>query len=308
MDQGNHEWHYTRGADQAGPVSFEQLRAIAAAGEIHPRTDLVWHHGMDEWKPAGEIDGLFAKASQAGETSSASPIQTGNSEHRYQKEVVREHGNVDAPIAAPAARSEGKKAFEDFDLWPGASRRWYLLMVYLFPLVWLMIAFAFGYYIGQHLPPSMQKIFILTGVIVPVWAVIDTSLTRLSNLGMSKFWAIAYFVPLLNLWIGYRSFACPAGYAKHRKMDGPGWFLAILYWIMILSSSASAVIIPTTFAKIWSKPEVRQRIAQIAEQIEAAQKPGKTTLDNNNEKREERKKREEAAKAAKEPANPTPVP
>ena len=59
---------------------------------------------------------------------------------------------------------------------------------------------------------------------------------RLMNLGMSLWWSLAVFAPFLNLWLGYRCFACPAGYAYHKRMDPPGVLMAILYWGLILAA------------------------------------------------------------------------
>lgn len=47
-------WHYLDGTDQKGPVSDTDLAALAANGAID-RNTYVWHEGMTEWKPYGEI-------------------------------------------------------------------------------------------------------------------------------------------------------------------------------------------------------------------------------------------------------------
>jgi hypothetical protein len=52
---------------------------------------------------------------------------------------------------------------------------------------------------------------------------------------MSRWWMLAFPVPFLNLWLGYRCYVCPSGYAQHKKLDGPGIALAILFWIMVLA-------------------------------------------------------------------------
>ncbi|MES2921489.1 MAG: DUF4339 domain-containing protein [Verrucomicrobiota bacterium] len=54
-------WFYTRGGERTGPVTFSELQMKAAESNLNPRLDMVWRQGMDEWKPAGEIDGLFEK-------------------------------------------------------------------------------------------------------------------------------------------------------------------------------------------------------------------------------------------------------
>src|SRR5947209_3491605 len=42
------EWYYAEQGQQRGPLSFEELQALAAAGRLRPN-DLVWHAGLTEW-------------------------------------------------------------------------------------------------------------------------------------------------------------------------------------------------------------------------------------------------------------------
>jgi uncharacterized RDD family membrane protein YckC len=54
------EWHYVKSGVQAGPVTFEELSRMAAAGEL-ARADTVWKPGMTTWTQAGAVAGLFAE-------------------------------------------------------------------------------------------------------------------------------------------------------------------------------------------------------------------------------------------------------
>jgi len=53
------QWFYTERGEQRGPVGFEELKSRADQGLLRPG-DLVWGEGMPEWKPAAQVDGLFA--------------------------------------------------------------------------------------------------------------------------------------------------------------------------------------------------------------------------------------------------------
>jgi hypothetical protein len=53
------EWYYARGGQQSGPVTFEQLGALARSGGLDAFQDLVWTSSMKDWTPAGQIPGLF---------------------------------------------------------------------------------------------------------------------------------------------------------------------------------------------------------------------------------------------------------
>lgn len=52
------DWFYGRSGRSQGPVSWEELKERAAAGEV-ARTDLVWTTGWAEWRAAGEVAGLW---------------------------------------------------------------------------------------------------------------------------------------------------------------------------------------------------------------------------------------------------------
>jgi hypothetical protein len=53
------EWFYTQNGQPApSPISAVELKQLASAGQLQP-TDLVWQEGMETWKPASSIKGLF---------------------------------------------------------------------------------------------------------------------------------------------------------------------------------------------------------------------------------------------------------
>ncbi|MGL4423756.1 MAG: DUF4339 domain-containing protein, partial [Gemmataceae bacterium] len=55
------EWHYTRGGEQAGPVSWAELKRLADEKTL-VATDLVWTESMEEWSEAGKLDGLIPQS------------------------------------------------------------------------------------------------------------------------------------------------------------------------------------------------------------------------------------------------------
>lgn len=54
-------WYYVVNGEQAGPVSFAELKAAAAAGRLTPAA-LVWEEGTPDWVAARTVAGLFAAA------------------------------------------------------------------------------------------------------------------------------------------------------------------------------------------------------------------------------------------------------
>lgn len=51
-------WYYARGGERVGPLTAEQMRALAADGQLR-RDDSVWADGMSHWAPAGGQPELF---------------------------------------------------------------------------------------------------------------------------------------------------------------------------------------------------------------------------------------------------------
>ena len=59
------EWFYRRDDQQHGPISSDQLKELAASGEVRP-TDIVWKEGLPQWIPAAKLKGLsFGEAARA---------------------------------------------------------------------------------------------------------------------------------------------------------------------------------------------------------------------------------------------------
>ena len=75
------QWYYTRQGQRFGPLSTEQMRQMALAGQLQ-QTDLIWTEGMTEWTPAGRVPQLFTAAPAAGQaplsSPQASPAQAGS--------------------------------------------------------------------------------------------------------------------------------------------------------------------------------------------------------------------------------------
>jgi hypothetical protein len=57
------EYYYSREGERFGPVPGEQLKQLAATGQLEPH-DLVWKQGMANWVEAARVKGLFPSAPQ----------------------------------------------------------------------------------------------------------------------------------------------------------------------------------------------------------------------------------------------------
>jgi hypothetical protein len=200
------DWYCSVAGEQRGPLSRGELELLARGGGLHPRTDMVWAPGMADWVAAGEVEGLF---------------------ERRRSEPVAEA----APAADPwldELDDDSTRHREIERAWPGTGRGGYFFGTVVLPVVGQfglafltpVVANVAGSEVAMYVP------FLAFGFVVIALAAV---LQRLSNLGMSRWWFFGFLVPFLGWWLGYRCFACPPGYAIHRKLDPLGWVLAVLY-------------------------------------------------------------------------------
>ena len=236
-----------------GPVTFAELRIQVEETLLNPRLDMVWTQGMAEWKPAGEIEGLFAKRPPPIPQESLAPPTD--------------------PYAPPKLDSVADMMSRIVD-WPGARRRGFLMATILFPLVWHGIVILSTGFLTQQFGAEIMGIIGIGAAFVPLLVGIYFGLMRLVNLGMSRWWYLANFVPILNLWVGYRCFACPAGYAYHKKLDGVGVVLAILYWLLVVVVILAIIAAVALMFGALGNPELQEQLLDAMRIIrEQATKP-----------------------------------
>lgn len=251
-DLAQDTWFFTVEGERSGPVSLSELRMRAANGELNPRLDMVWSPGMDDWRASGEIDGLFEKRAAPAPAEPLAPAPTAD------------------PYKTPAPNA-GAGMLETDGTWPGARRRMFLIMTVLFPILW-NLGFGLGAgFLGQQLGTEIMGIVGIAAMLVPVILGIYYGLERLANVGMSRWWYLGHFVPFLNLWVGYRSFACPAGYAYHKKLDGVGWLLAILYWLAVVVCLLAVFAAVALLLGAVNQPELRSQLEEILRAAAARQ-------------------------------------
>jgi uncharacterized protein DUF4339 len=66
-------WYYAHDGAQTGPVSFGDLRAAVASGQLGPE-DLVWKEGTVDWVPARTVAGLFPSMAAAAAPPPGRPL------------------------------------------------------------------------------------------------------------------------------------------------------------------------------------------------------------------------------------------
>lgn len=264
-------WFYSKSGERHGPVPLDELKQMVLQGRIDPLSDLVWTKGMEAWKPLGEIPELFQNHNEpvtpgavatapapkpAAPQAKPEPKPQPKPEPKPEPKPApkAEPKPTPKPEAKPTVKVEkaaGKTAGSTQEMeWPGIKRGLYFFMTQILPI---LLIFGLSFVVsmaGSMLGDTGTPIVGLVGMLLLVVLYIAANVKRLQNLGMSGWWLFGKMVPLLNLWVSYRQFACPAGYATHKKMDGVGIFLAILFWLYWLSIIATVVLICTAGFKI----------------------------------------------------------
>ncbi|MDF0578090.1 DUF2569 family protein [Bradyrhizobium yuanmingense] len=65
-------WYYAEGGQRRGPFSISELLPLLAS-IADPRRVLVWRHGFESWKPAGEVHEITQQLLQSPPPTPASP-------------------------------------------------------------------------------------------------------------------------------------------------------------------------------------------------------------------------------------------
>jgi hypothetical protein len=201
-------WYFTSGGTRCGPVTFRELRTMAASRILDPRLDMVWKEGMDGWKQAGLLDGLFERRPVPAE------IPDGRG------------GKKSKPVAALPTDLTAALASKQM-YWPGVGRLSLWLGLLLFPLLWSQLLGWGKPTMAATLGSAVVNKALPFASLVPVAVAVYLILRRLVNVGMSRGWALLLAIPILNLWVGFRCLVCPSGYAHHRKLDRAGVVIAL---------------------------------------------------------------------------------
>lgn len=231
-------WYFSRDGQQSGPLTYADLKEKADEGVLKPRSDLVWKEGMPDWAPIGEVDGLFER-----------------------HEVAPPPPEPDAADLQAVLGGEDSHAHQH--AFGGSRRRSYLFVHLILPALLVFLLNAAKTTFAEAVPAGIVAQAEKFGPIALAILTIYIGIQRFANLGMSRWWYLGHFVPFLNLWTAYRSFACPEGYAVHKQMDGAGVFLAILYWLFLLAMVAIVTAVVAILAGAAGSPEFQQQLKDI---------------------------------------------
>lgn len=222
--ENSEAWFILHDGERFGPYNLEELKQGVEAHEINPRLDMAWKEGLADWIPAGEVPGLFEKK-----------VTKEQEQKKDSKKEKKESKASDSAFSEFEEGDDGPTGSDEEGEWEGVSRGGYFFFRFMFPFVWWG-GLAYGAkMLPGVLPEDIVPVVVLCLALLPVLLYIVAVLKRFQNLAMSRLWIFGILVPLLNMWLGYRLFACPPGYAEHKRLGGLGWFLAIIYWLPMLA-------------------------------------------------------------------------
>lgn len=244
-------WYVSRGGQTFGPVAFDQVIEAAKAGRLEPRTDMLFGGDLADWVPAGEVEGVFERVDP--EEAAAEAVQKA------------EAGN-DPHLADVGDFEEEEDEPTKLDL-PGAHRLGYFFGVTLLPTI-LIIA------LSKMMPVMIEVAGPKYGGYVPYiifvvpLVVLIVTVKRFQNLAMSGWWWLGLGVPILQIWLYFRLFACPPGYAYTKKLDLAGKILTTIYVLSLVGSIALGVLFGALVVKKSGEEEFQERLQQIRNEVD----------------------------------------
>jgi GYF domain 2 len=281
-------WFILHEGQRFGPFTVEQLKEGALDHELHPRYDMAWQEGMADWIPAGEVEGLFEK-------TGGSKIENEEQDHKKKKKKKKEEKEEDAtsPFGEDEFAEEPSNDYDEVE-WEGVSRGGYIFFIYFFPGLWLVgltyLSKMLPGIFGPEIAPIITACLAFLPAILGIFAIIQ----RLDNLAMRRLWFLGLFAPILNLWLGYRLFACPPGYAEHKRLGVLGWILAFFYWLPLLAVIAVFALFAVKGPELF-QPIIEKNKDQY-EQFMQKVKEATETPEEKKAREEEQKAKEKAAK------------
>jgi hypothetical protein len=141
-------WYYSKGGQQNGPVSTDEILRLFGTGSIGPR-DLVWREGMVDWKPAGEVPELAFQPPPPPVAVIAAPVSSAVDPYRPPS------ASWNDLAVSPPTGDEIVPGSEPLEIGPCISRSWELVKRHfgLLIAVWVIyFVVSVGFSILAELP------------------------------------------------------------------------------------------------------------------------------------------------------------
>ncbi|MCW1921865.1 PH domain-containing protein [Luteolibacter arcticus] len=163
------DWHYaSRDGQRLGPVSIQELSALATRGEVGPTT-LVWSYGYSDWIPAEQISDLLAAAREATPIAVPPPVPAATPVAGEEKEAIATPVTV-SPVTAAAPEEPASPAAPALDLKPRKGS--FICLRIVFGLIgWAVLgAITAAILAATENPPWPGAVVFVAGSILAVFA------------------------------------------------------------------------------------------------------------------------------------------
>lgn len=240
------QWHYTnKTGQQAGPVSTDNLLKLIDSKDV-PMSAMAWKDGMPTWKPISQIPELLSTP-VAHAASSPPPITATQSEPMASP--ATNPASAPAPSAAidPYTTPQAGPSLSYDEIhgntasFGGIGRLAYFLVSFAFGIISNIAQFAF---VGEQSDPSILIGIALLSVIISFALVF----ARFKNIGMSRWWTLGLFVPILNIFVSIWLISRQEGWIETRRLDTAGKIIAWIFGILISAIVVLALISVLFFA------------------------------------------------------------
>jgi len=88
--------------------------------------------------------------------------------------------------------------------------------------------------------PAVAMISMVAAVCASIYIIV----MRLKNVGASRWWTLAFIVPLLNIYVGLMCLAFPEGYHSHKQLDGSAKIIIGLFLGVFVLGIVAAIVLP----------------------------------------------------------------
>lgn len=206
-------FYIVRDQEQEGPISWGEMQGLLASGELQP-DHLCWSEGMDAWVSVGSL------------------MPTARSVPAPLPEREAEEIN---PYAPPSADLSDKlPAFVNHGGYGGIARVPYLILTVGLSIMQGAVTETLN--VSASLVMGVMGLFIV-GTLWTAWM-------RIKNLGISGWWLLGMFVPVMNIVAGYRFMFCPEGWGDSRTLDKGGKIALGIFIALMLLVFAAAIFLP----------------------------------------------------------------
>ena len=235
------QWHYTdKAGQQLGPISTDELIQLIASKSV-PTSAMAWKDGMAGWKPVSQIKEL--------QTSPGSiPVAPNSPQPAPKPTAVAQALNpANALAPRPTAQQQPAASMTPVDpyetpsvptdeefyaslpttSYPGIGRLAYFLLSIVVAIITQVITSTLG---GEQIEPT-TSIMVTGGSFV---ASMLLAFSRLKNIGMSRWWFLGNFVPILNFFVSVWIMSRQEGWVETQELDTPGKIIAWIMWLLII--------------------------------------------------------------------------